>query len=58
MLPPVTLPLHLPATCMWQVMRTYEREMQKPLRNLVGGELVRALLIQASRAQAVCSASL
>ena len=28
------------------VMRTYEREMQRPLRNLVGGELVRALLIQ------------
>ena len=26
----------------------YEREMQRPLRNLVGGELVRALLIQAS----------
>lgn len=25
----------------------YEREMQRPLRNLVGGELVRALLIQA-----------
>jgi nuclear-control-of-ATPase protein 2 len=28
------------------VMRTYERELKKPLRNLVGGELVRALLIQ------------
>ncbi|PSC72602.1 Nuclear control of ATPase [Micractinium conductrix] len=31
------------------VMRTYEREMQKPLRNLVGGELVRALLIQVQK---------
>jgi hypothetical protein len=28
------------------VMRTYESEMQKPLRNIVGGELVRTLLIQ------------
>ena len=28
------------------VMRTYEREMQAPLRNFVGGELVRTLLIQ------------
>lgn len=27
-------------------MRTYENEMRRPLRNLVGGELVRALLIQ------------
>ncbi|PRW56115.1 Nuclear control of ATPase [Chlorella sorokiniana] len=31
------------------VMRTYEREMQRPLRNLVGGELVRALLIQVQK---------
>jgi hypothetical protein len=39
------------------VMRTYERELKKPLRNLVGGELVRALLIQV-RLAARCNSSL